>query len=75
MSSLDRTAGRVLTMAEVATLIRTSEATLRYWRHRTSAGMPTGPHSYKIGRRVAYNEVDVRAWLDKQYARGADRTA
>lgn len=57
-------------MTEVSALTRTPEATLRYWRHLTSAGTPSGPPSYKIGRRVAYDESDVLAWLDEQRARG-----
>jgi hypothetical protein len=34
----------LLSMAEVAALIRVPVATLRYWRH-----LGTGPHSFRIG--------------------------
>lgn len=66
MSILERAQRRVLTMAEVAAMTRTPENTLRYWRHLGNVG----PRSYKIGRRVAYDEADVIAWLDAQRARG-----
>ena len=36
-------------------------ATLRYWRH-----CGTGPKSLRVGRRVLYRAVDVRAWIDDQ---------
>lgn len=51
----------VLTLAEVAALLRTSPDTLRYWRH-----IGTGPRSGKIGRRVVYRESDVMTFLDEQ---------
>ncbi|MGH3601092.1 MAG: helix-turn-helix transcriptional regulator [Pseudonocardiaceae bacterium] len=54
----------LLTLNEVATMLRTPPATLRFWRHEG-----TGPRSFKIGRRVMYREADVTAWLDQQYAR------
>jgi DNA-binding transcriptional MerR regulator len=62
----DRQQRRVMTMAEVAALTRTPENTLRYWRHLGNVG----PRSYKIGRRVVYDYVDVIAWLDEQRSRG-----
>lgn len=37
--------------------------TLAYWRHRDE-----GPKSFKLGRRVAYFEDDVDAWIESQYA-------
>ncbi len=58
---------RLLTLDEVAELIRVPAATLRYWRHRG-----TGPKSFKMGpRRVMYRERDVLQWIDGQYARGS----
>jgi predicted DNA-binding transcriptional regulator AlpA len=62
MSVTDRSR-RILNLPEVAHLTRTPEATLRYWRHRG-----TGPRSFKIGRRVMYDERDVLAWLDAHRA-------
>lgn len=54
----------LMTTAEVAELLRTPAATLRYWRH-----LRTGPRSFRVGpRRVAYKRSDVLAWLDEQYA-------
>lgn len=58
----------ILTLAEVADLLRVSPHTLRWWKHR---GLGEGPRSFNIGRRVAYRESDVQAWLDEQYAAGA----
>ncbi|MGH8860744.1 MAG: helix-turn-helix transcriptional regulator, partial [Jatrophihabitantaceae bacterium] len=48
----------LLTLHEVAELLRVPEATLRYWRHCN-----TGPDSYKIGRHVRYQRSDVHSWL------------
>jgi len=56
----------ILTMPEVAELTRTSIDTLRWWRQRG-----TGPISFKVGRRVMYDEDDVLAWLDAR--RNAER--
>lgn len=56
---------KVLTVAEVAEMIRVPEGTLRYWRH-----VGCGPKSFKMGpRRVVYLEGDVLKWVDAQYAR------
>ena len=56
---------KVLTVNEVAAMIRVPAATLRYWRHQG-----TGPESFKMGpRRVVYREQDVLKWIDAQYAR------
>ena len=52
----------LLTIDEVAAILRTPKATLRYWRH-----LGIGPHSFKIGRRVFYRAGDVYAWLDAQH--------
>ena len=53
--------GDLLTLAEVAILLRVPDATLRYWRH-----CDKGPVSYKIGRHVRYRRQDVEAWLADQ---------
>ena len=39
----------LLTMQEVANVVRVPVATLRYWRH-----LGTGPRSFRIGRSVRY---------------------
>jgi predicted DNA-binding transcriptional regulator AlpA len=51
----------LLTMAEVADVVRVPVATLRYWRH-----LGTGPHSFRIGRGVRYWRSEVSAWLRGQ---------
>ena len=63
-SSRDHTAdpaSELLTIAEAAELLRAPVATLRYWRH-----LGTGPHSFRLGRRVLYRRDDLRAWIDAQ---------
>ena len=51
----------LLTMKEVADIIRVPVATLRYWRH-----LGTGPASFRIGRSVRYWRTGVLDWLEKQ---------
>ena len=71
----DLTPGRdhpaeLLTIAEAAQLLRAPVATLRYWRH-----LGTGPHSFRLGRRVLYRRDDLRAWIDARHdADGAGRS-
>lgn len=47
-----------MTTAELATLMRTSPETVRYWRH-----VGKGPASFKAGRKVLYERSDVETWL------------
>ena len=51
----------LMSITEVAALVRAPQATLRYWRH-----LGTGPHSFRIGRSVRYWRTDVLTWLDAQ---------
>ena len=51
----------LLTINEVAAIVRAPIATMRYWRH-----LGTGPHSFRLGRRVVYRVGDLRAWIDAQ---------
>ena len=51
----------LLTITEVAELLRTPVATLRYWRH-----LGIGPASFRIGRRVMYRRTDVEEWIRTQ---------
>ena len=51
----------LLTITEVAELLRTPVATLRYWRH-----LGIGPASFRIGRRVMYRRSDVEDWINAQ---------
>lgn len=55
----------LLTINEVAEMLRVPVGTLRYWRH-----LGAGPHRFKVGRWVRYRRVDVRAWLNAK-RRGA----
>ena len=52
----------LLTITEAAELLRAPVATLRYWRH-----LGTGPHSFRLGRRVLYRRADLHAWIDTQH--------
>lgn len=49
------------TTAEVSERTRVPQETLRYWRHRGQ-----GPRSFKLGRRVVYDEADVEQWIREQ---------
>jgi Helix-turn-helix domain len=51
----------LLTITEVADILRAPVATLRYWRH-----LGTGPHSFRIGRGVRYWHHNVTTWLQQQ---------
>lgn len=52
-----------MTMSEVAEMLRTSPETVRYWRH-----IGKGPRSFKVGRRVLFDQQDVVAWVEGQRA-------
>ena len=56
----------LLTISEAAELLRAPVATLRYWRH-----LGSGPHSFRLGRRVLYRRDDLHAWIDHQRAEAA----
>ena len=51
----------LLTMKEVAGVVRVPVATLRYWRH-----LGSGPRSFRIGRSVRYWRAEVLHWLEQQ---------
>ena len=51
----------LFTMAEVADILRSPVASLRYWRH-----LGTGAHSFRIGRTVRYWHHNVTTWLIQQ---------
>ncbi len=57
------TAIRLLTLDEVAKLLRKTPAQLRWMRHNK-----TGPKSAKVGGRVLYREQDVEEWLNQAFA-------
>lgn len=52
------TAPKMLTEQDVIAMTGLARGTLAYWRH-----LGTGPISYKLGRRVRYDEADVLAWI------------
>lgn len=54
-----------LTTQEVGELLRTPAETVRFWRH-----VGKGPKSFKVGRRVLYDEVDVMAFIAEARAAG-----
>lgn len=60
-SALPHADDELMTLKEVAELVRVPEATLRYWRH-----LGTGPHGFRIGRSVRYWRNEVIHWLDEQ---------
>jgi predicted DNA-binding transcriptional regulator AlpA len=51
----------LLTMREVADVVRVPVATLRYWRH-----LGSGPRSFRVGRSVRYWRTEVLHWLEQQ---------
>lgn len=61
---------QLLTLQEVADVVRVPVATLRYWRH-----LGTGPRSFRIGRSVRYWRTEVFSWLESQScdSQGANR--
>ena len=58
----------LLTIVEVADVVRVPVATLRYWRH-----LGSGPQSFRIGRTVRYWRSDVNQWLESQSSRPQTR--
>lgn len=53
---------KLLTLPEVALMLRRSEAQLRWMRHTNS-----GPRSAKLSGRVMYREQDVLDWIEAQF--------
>jgi len=51
----------LMSLNEVAALVRVPEATLRYWRH-----LGTGPRGFRVGRSVRYWRNEVVHWLEEQ---------
>ena len=57
----------LLTIEEVATMLRVPDATVRWWRTQH-----IGPNSFKIGRHVRYFRKEVLSWIREQGAGGTD---
>jgi predicted DNA-binding transcriptional regulator AlpA len=53
---------RLLTMEELAELLRRPVATIRYWRY-----LGTGPRGANVAGRVMYRESDVERWIAEQF--------
>lgn len=53
----------LLTLPEVAQMLRVPEATLRYWRTQGQ-----GPQGFKVGRRLMFRAERVDQWLAAQEA-------
>ena len=51
---------KYLTTREVADRARTTDSTVRYWRH-----IGYGPGGFRVGRRVLYPETEVDRWLNE----------
>lgn len=51
----------LLTLKEVAAVLRVPEATLRYWRY-----LGNGPRGFRVGRSVRYWRTEVALWLENQ---------
>lgn len=51
----------LMSVTEVATLVRVPVTAVRYWRH-----LATGPHGFCVGRSVRYWRSDAIHWLDEQ---------
>lgn len=62
---LPHSGDELMSMKEVAELVRVPIATLRYWRH-----LGTGPRGFRIGRSVRYWRAEVWAWIEEQTRTG-----
>ncbi len=62
-------APKLLTLDEVAEMLRKTPAQMRWMRHNG-----TGPRSAKLGGRVVYREQDVLDWIDAAFAAEGEST-
>ena len=60
----------LLGIPEASALLGIPESTLRWYRME-SRTKPTGPKSFKVGRRVRYRREDLEAWLSAQESSSA----
>ena len=61
---------QLMTIEEVAEVLRMPVATLRYWRV-----LGTGPRGFIVGRRLRYWRQDVLDWLDERRDESGDGAA
>jgi excisionase family DNA binding protein len=52
---------RLMTIADLSTMLGVPVDTLYGWRHRGE-----GPRGYRVGRHVRYRRSSVEAWLEEQ---------
>jgi excisionase family DNA binding protein len=64
-ADLDDDFADLLTLREVAQILRVPEATLRYWIHKG-----TSPDNLKIGRHIRYPRAALQRWMREQRRRG-----
>ena len=62
-----RAAESILLIREIAARTHKPIDTIRWYRHRQSAGYNEGPRMFKLGRNVVAYESDVTAWIEEQY--------
>ena len=60
----------LLTVAEVAAILRVGAPALRKWRFNG-----VGPKSFKIGSRTVYKKSDVDRWVAENYAKAVGGSA
>jgi len=61
---------KYMTAAEVGELVRAPVESVRYWRH-----VGKGPRSFKIGRRVLYDQAEVERFISEAQRGAADDAA
>lgn len=61
-------AQKLLTLPEVAALLRRSPAQVRWMRHNG-----TGPRSAKVAGRVMFREDDLNEWIEAQFEADTER--
>ncbi len=61
LSDLPHADDELMSIKEVAAIVKVPEATLRYWRH-----LGSGPPSFRVGRCVRYWRTEVALWLETQ---------
>jgi predicted DNA-binding transcriptional regulator AlpA len=55
---------RILLIPEIAAMTRKPVDTIRWFRHRQTAGYDEGPRMFKLGRNVVAMESDVIAYIE-----------
>jgi excisionase family DNA binding protein len=64
MSATESKLTDLLTIGEVAAILKLDVATLYRWRHEHK-----GPPAALIGRHLRYRRRDLNAWLDVQFSK------